>query len=66
MEIKSLQELADYINQQDSYPFDVVQEACRANGWDDLSDEGWMIAGDCENVCMFDDNVNAIVVKKIK
>lgn len=62
IEIETLQELADYINDSDEIP-DNVSGIVDANNWDDLSGEGTKICRDDYKVLMLDEYGKAIIIE---
>lgn len=61
MEVEDLQDLADYINESDGWPENLL-EIIEANGWEDLTDEdNNKICRDGCDILLFDNNRKAHV-----
>lgn len=61
-QIKTLENLRDYINSKQDYPLD-VSEIIERNGWVDEQSELYYICNDGNNRLQFDSNMKAVIVE---
>ena len=59
--ITTLEELAQYINQNEDYPMD-VEDIVKANGWT-LGDNDFDVCKDANEVLTMDENTGVFVVR---